>query len=80
MEEVVFCSFCGRTIDKDFHYCPYCGTTCKDVPSFSSLVEGSMSRVNQYSLNQGIKKLEEMEGVLTQLEADLDVFLSVRST
>ncbi len=39
-----------------------------------------MSRVKQYSLNQGIKKLEEMEGALTQLEADLDMFLSVRSS
>jgi len=80
MEEVSFCPFCGRPINTDFHYCPYCGTTCKDIHSFDILLERSMDKLESFSINQGIKRLEIMASRLNKLELELESFLAVQSS
>ena len=79
MDDIIFCPFCGESINRDFHYCPHCGTTCKDVSSFDQIIEDSMNRIEKVSFKQGIKRLEKLESELDKLESELDMFLSVRS-
>jgi len=79
MNEVGFCPFCGRIINKEFHYCPYCGTTCKDVEPFEILLEQSMEKLEELTVTQGIKRLEKMESRLKKLESELESFLAVYS-
>ena len=79
MEDGIFCPFCGEAINADFHFCPHCGTTCKDVSSINQNVDQLMHRKEKVSFKQGLRRLEKLESDLEKLESELDIFLSVRS-
>ncbi len=75
MEEVEFCSFCGRVISKEYHFCPYCGTAAEDVPDFEALVSRTVDKAAAVSRQKTYSRLETMETALGQLEKELDQFL-----
>jgi len=80
MNEVQFCSFCGKIVEAAFNYCPYCGTQIKDILPFEAIVENSMKEVEKVRMTDEIRRLEKLEGVLQELENELNTFLSVKSS
>ena len=73
MYDICVCKGCGRTLEKKFLYCPYCGT-CRvshDDESLDILF-------NQYEENRKEvrrKQLYEMEQELDNLEEELSVLV-----
>ncbi|MEW5817018.1 MAG: hypothetical protein AB1798_16685 [Spirochaetota bacterium] len=80
MEDVIFCSFCGKVLRAAFYYCPYCGSTCKDIPVFERVIDNSLKEMEKVNFSQGLLRLEQMETMLAKLEKDLNFFLSIRSS
>ncbi len=80
MEDIRFCSFCGRILNGSFNYCPFCGTQNKDILSFETIVDSSLEKVEKVCLCDEIQRLEKLEGVLEKLEDELNIFLSVKSS
>lgn len=80
MEEIHFCSFCGKILEGTFNFCPYCGTQNKDMLPFEVIVESSLEKVEKVRLGNEMKRLEKLEGVLDELENELNIFLSVKSS
>ncbi|RKX77812.1 MAG: hypothetical protein DRP87_08165 [Spirochaetes bacterium] len=76
----MFCSFCGKVLSKEFNYCPFCGTTCKDVLTFENIVKESFDSVEKVNLTQGLHRLERLESHLVELEEELTAFLSIQET
>jgi phage FluMu protein Com len=80
MNEIRFCSFCGKILEGAFHYCPYCGTQCKDVNEFEAIVDASLREMQRVRASNEMRRLEKMETMLRELEEELDTFLAVKST
>jgi len=80
MNEIRFCSFCGKILEVAFHYCPYCGTPCKDLNEFETIVDASFRELRRVRVTHEIRRLEKMESLLQELEEELDTFLAVKST
>ena len=73
MYDIGVCKGCGRTLEKKFLYCPYCGTcrVSQDDESLDVLF-------NQYEENRKEvrrKQLYEMEQELDNLEEELSVLV-----
>ena len=72
MYNMCVCKGCGRTLEKKFLYCPWCGTSrvANDEESLDVLF-------NQYEENRKEvrrKQLYEMEQELDELEEELSVY------
>jgi hypothetical protein len=80
MDDIQFCSFCGKIVELSYNYCPYCGTQMKDILHFETIVENSFREVEKVRMIDEISRLKKLEGVLKELEDDLNIFLSVKSS
>jgi len=78
MEERLFCSFCGKPLENDYMYCPYCGSTCRDEPNFETVLSRSMAALEKTRMSHGLVRLERLSSTLTELEEDLNRFLLYR--
>lgn len=78
MEERLFCSFCGKPLENDYMYCPYCGSTCRDEPNFEAMLFTTMNTLEKTRMSHGLTRLERLSSTLTELEEDLDQFLLYR--
>ena len=68
------CKGCGRAIQSEFLYCPWCGNSRVSKESEESLEV----LFNRYELMQKIsrkKQLQEMEMQLDELEEELSVYV-----
>lgn len=78
MEEVLFCSFCGRSLEHDYRFCPYCGSACRDAPSIEQVIHNSLNRMEESRMTHGLIRLERLSSTLNRLEDDLTLFLACR--
>lgn len=72
MEKVCVCSGCGRTIESDFIYCPWCGNSRlkkNDEDALEAMFKNLEMKQNQFRLN----RIEKMEKELNDLENDLSI-------
>ena len=68
MEKVCVCSGCGRTIESDFIYCPWCGNSRlkkNDEDVLEAMFKNLEMKQNQFRLN----RIEKMEKELAQAQA-----------
>ncbi|MFA6856241.1 MAG: hypothetical protein WCR31_03435 [Treponema sp.] len=74
MKSVTVCRGCGRTIDNDFIYCPWCGysrVACDDSASLNA-VFNQLEHLQSDSCSQQINKMEKQ---LNKLEHELDTLV-----
>lgn len=72
MEKVCVCSGCGRTIESDFIYCPWCGNSRlkkNDEDVLEAMFKNLEMKQNQFRLN----RIEKLEKELNDLENDLSI-------
>lgn len=72
MERVCVCSGCGRTIESDFIYCPWCGNSRlkkNDEDVLEAMFKNLEMKQNQFRLN----RIEKLEKELNDLENDLSI-------
>ena len=72
MKPVCVCSSCGRTIDSDFIYCPWCGQSRLEDDDKASL-DAVFRQLEEQQQDDRQKRLLRMENRLDELEKDLNV-------
>ncbi len=76
MEDCMYCSFCGRVVRSEFQFCPFCGVQCRDLPGSGE--SDSCEEACASSSQTAIHRLEVLASALTDMESELDHFLSTR--
>ena len=69
MEESLVCCFCGRSLRRDFLFCPYCGTIYRDLPHTEFRSDSSLNVAD---------RLVHMDSKLSRLESELEKILAAR--
>lgn len=79
MEEIGYCTFCGRILRNEYSYCPFCGVQCRDSIQSDGVLDRIIEKVDNLRSFGALHKLQEMESTLTHMEMELNVFLSSRN-
>ncbi len=72
------CGGCGRSIEKSFIYCPWCGVSKisnNSIISETERLEHIFNRLEEMQINNRFARIEKMEDKLEQLEKELDALV-----
>ncbi|MDR1748965.1 MAG: zinc ribbon domain-containing protein [Spirochaetaceae bacterium] len=76
MQSVIVCRSCGRTIDKEFIYCPWCGTVLAEHEQGAELIQSAIDRLGPVQQKGCYGRIDRMETTLQQIEEDLSLFIA----
>jgi predicted amidophosphoribosyltransferase len=79
MDEVKFCSSCGKLTSSCYTYCPWCGKSLESKTDLSQVLSRSMDKLEKVQLADRLHELEKLETCLDNLEEELEAFLSKAS-
>ncbi|MGI5059127.1 hypothetical protein [Treponema pectinovorum] len=71
MMNVCVCGGCGRTIEKEFLYCPWCGQA--KMHNDKDALEAVFRNLEQKQAENREKRLKKLEKQLDDLEQDLSI-------
>jgi hypothetical protein len=74
MKSVIVCRGCGRTIESDFIYCPWCGYTRVFSDDEESL-DSVFMRLEKMQNDSRNRQLTDMKKQLDDLEAELNTLV-----
>jgi len=74
MKPVTVCRGCGRTIDNDFIYCPWCGYS-RVASDDSASLEAVFNQLEQLQNDSRNRQISEMEKQLDDLVHELDAIV-----
>ena len=74
MKPVTVCRGCGRTIDNDFIYCPWCGYS-RVASDDSASLEAVFNQLDQLQNDSRNRQISEMEKQLDDLVHELDTIV-----
>ncbi|MBE6345512.1 MAG: hypothetical protein J6B32_01340 [Spirochaetaceae bacterium] len=78
MQSVCICKSCGRTIDMDFLYCPWCGESRIEQAVKEANLDSIFTRLEQLQVQDKVKHIQKLDAELAELERDLEtIALSV---
>lgn len=72
------CSGCGRSIEKKFVYCPWCGASKlanTSTVSEEERMDFIFNRLEEMQINNRFERIEKMGDKLNQLEKELDALV-----
>lgn len=75
MKSVCVCKECGRTIEKEFIYCPWCGMSRIGVADNQEVLDSVFLKLEEKQADDREKRLRKLETQLDELERDLDVLV-----
>ena len=75
MKSVCVCKECGRTIEKEFIYCPWCGMSRIGVADNQEVLDSVFLKLEEKQADDRQKRLRKLEIQLDELERDLDVLV-----
>jgi len=75
MKAVCVCKECGRTIEKEFIYCPWCGISRIGVTDNQEVLDSVFTQLEEKQADDRNKRLRKLETQLEELEKDLDVLV-----
>ena len=70
MDFVCVCSHCGKTIQRDFIYCPWCGVENSE-PSDNSVLENVFSQLERKQANDRVSRVRRIETKIAEIEQSL---------
>lgn len=73
MKSVAVCCGCGRAIEKEFIYCPWCGYS--RVRDIDDTFEEVFERLEKLQDDTRDRQLVDMERQLEELETELDMLV-----
>ena len=74
MKPVTVCRGCGRTIDNNFIYCPWCGYS-RVASDDSASLEAVFNQLEQLQNDSRNRQISEMEKQLDDLVHELDTIV-----
>ena len=75
MKSVCVCKECGRTIEREFIYCPWCGMSRIGVADNQEVLDSVFFRLEEKQADDREKRLRRLESQLDELEKDLNVLV-----
>lgn len=75
MIPVCICSGCGRTIEKAFVYCPWCGQSKIPLSSDKDKMDEIFNRLEELQMNNRSERIKEIGSRLEKLEKELDALV-----
>ena len=75
MSEVCICGGCGRTIEKEFLYCPWCGKSKIQALQENTNYDEVFNQLEQMQQNSRLEKIKQMGDRLQDLEKELDTLV-----
>ena len=73
MTAVCVCGGCGRTIEKGYVFCPWCGRSRVAMEESEEAAQSAFERVEEERYERYFSRLEKMEQKLDELERCLGV-------
>ena len=70
MIPVCICSGCGRTIEKEFIYCPWCGQSKVSVTSENDKMEEIFNKLEELQINNRSERIKKIGSRLETLEKE----------
>ncbi|MCH5288795.1 MAG: hypothetical protein J1E32_02645 [Treponema sp.] len=74
MEAVCVCKECGRTIEEQFIYCPWCGVSRIGINS-EAVLDSVFQQLEKKQSDDRARRLRKLETKLQELEKDLDILV-----
>ena len=72
MTAVCVCGGCGRTIEKDYAFCPWCGRSRATDEDCEEAIDSAFECIEEKQFEKYFQRLEKMEEKLNVLETDLN--------
>lgn len=76
MEEVKFCSYCGKLTSSCFAYCPWCGKNLENRSDLASVLEKPFEKIEKIQMEERLEALNKLQSCLDSLEEEIDAFLA----
>lgn len=75
MIPVCICGSCGRTIEKEFVYCPWCGQSkLSSIPEEARMDE-IFNRLEKIQQNNKVERIEKISHKIDDLKNELDALV-----
>ena len=71
MDFVCVCNHCGKTIEREFLYCPWCGKENSE-PSDARVLETVFSQLEVKQANDRLSRIKKIESKINEIEKGLD--------
>ncbi len=71
MQSVCVCRGCGRSIDSEFLFCPWCGCEQMQVIVPEQVVDAVFNRIEGLCIKNRTQQISRMERVLNDLDEEL---------
>mgnify|MGYP001018340311 CR=1 FL=1 len=75
MNEIRFCVKCGKILDDEFLFCPYCGADQGEADEFREILEEPFNEIERMVQTSAMERLKAIEERLEDLETELNGFL-----
>jgi len=72
MKAVTFCKHCGNILNVSFNFCPFCGIPKKGESTMDEIVDNSLQQIETKSKTNYLKRLDNLEKQLMNLENELN--------
>lgn len=76
----MYCSFCGRVVQNEFQFCPFCGVQCRDLPAAADGIDCLSAEGDAVCNESAMHRLEVMVSALSVMESELDHFLASKKS
>ena len=71
MDFVCVCNNCGKTIEREFHYCPWCGKENVE-PSDASVLENVFAQLEVKQANDRNSRIKKIESKIAEIDKGLN--------
>ncbi len=72
MKSVCVCNACGRTIEKNFIYCPWCGISCASSTNTEKILDPVFDRLEEIQNKNRLLRIAQIGTSIEELEKSLD--------
>ncbi len=72
MTAVCVCGGCGRTIEKDYVFCPWCGRSRVTDEDCEEAIDSAFECIEEKQMEKYFERLEKMEKKVDALVTDLN--------
>lgn len=76
MEEVKFCSYCGKLTSSCYAFCPWCGKGLEPKTDLAEVLDKPFDRMERIQVEERLEVLDKLQSYLDSLEEEIEAFLA----
>ncbi|HPO02497.1 zinc ribbon domain-containing protein [Treponema zuelzerae] len=79
MDSVIVCRDCGKTVERNFNFCPWCGCSLMPEEDISSAVQDACLRMDELRRSRNVSRIDVLDRKLIDLEKILSQLASLQT-